>query len=229
MGASPASSRPTDEVLDTDEMDPVESEDAATQPAPLIEEDEEREGYISDFISGKLVRDTPEERDAVQTFAMALVNDYGYPKSHIQTRPQYRVKAAPSDRKKEYPVDIAVFASPSKKESEAYIVVECKRKTRKDGRSQLRITYAFQPRSLASGSTVRDACSSLRLRRRSAKSRSKRFRTSRASVSALRTSAYSGARTSAPSRTSSRSSMQSAITSRPTPSASRVTKFSRSS
>lgn len=38
-----------------------------------------------------------------------LVDDYGYPKDVIQTRPQWRVKARPSDTKKEYPVDIAVF------------------------------------------------------------------------------------------------------------------------
>src|SRR5688572_20791729 len=95
-------------------------------PAPFIGEDTEKEGYISDFISGKPVRDTPEERDAVQVFSMALVNDYGYPRNHIQTRPQYRVKSRPSDRKKEYPVDIAVFTSERRKDSEAYIVVECK-------------------------------------------------------------------------------------------------------
>lgn len=112
----------------------TEIEDEA---APLIGEDSEREGYISDFISGVLVRDTPEERDAVQVFSMALVNDYGYPRDHIQTRPQHRVKARPSDRKKEYPVDIAVFASKKRSNEDAYIIVECKKKTRKDGRDQL--------------------------------------------------------------------------------------------
>lgn len=105
--------------------------------APLIGEDSEREGYVSDFISGVLVRDTPEERDAVQVFSMALVNDYGYPRDHIQTRPQHRVKARPSDRKKEYPVDIAVFTSNRRSHEDAYIIVECKKKTRKDGRDQL--------------------------------------------------------------------------------------------
>jgi type I restriction enzyme M protein len=98
------------------------------QAAPLIGEDADREGYISDFISGKLIRDTPEEREAVQVYSMALVNDYGYPRDHIQTRPQYRVKASPSDRKKEYPVDIAVFTSPKRNDAEAYIVVECKKR-----------------------------------------------------------------------------------------------------
>src|SRR5689334_22378003 len=73
-----------------------------------------RDGYIVDFISGNAVKDGPEERDAVQVFAKMLVEDYGYPKTHIQTRPQYRVKARPSDTKKEYPVDIAVFSDGSK-------------------------------------------------------------------------------------------------------------------
>jgi len=122
----------------TDELGISPLPDTETQePAPLIGEESEREGYISDFISGKLVRDTPEEREAVQVFSMALFNDYAYPRDHIQTRPQYRVKARPSDRRKEYPVDIAVFSSPNRNDDEALILVECKKKTRKDGRDQL--------------------------------------------------------------------------------------------
>lgn len=96
-----------------------------------------REGYINDYISGLPVRDTPEEREAVQVFAQILVEDYGYPKTYIQTRPQWRVKARPSDAKKEYPVDIAVFNNSAKAEDSVYIIVECKKKNRKDGRSQL--------------------------------------------------------------------------------------------
>ena len=85
---------------------------AGTPPSPdlpVVEEQTAREGYLIDFISGREVRDTPEERDAVQVLARILVNDYDYPKAHIQTRPQWRVKVRPSDRKKEYPVDIALF------------------------------------------------------------------------------------------------------------------------
>lgn len=65
--------------------------------------------YIVDYISGFEVKNTPEEVEATQVFSKILVEDYKYPKDNIQTRPQYRVKARPSDRKKEYPVDIAVF------------------------------------------------------------------------------------------------------------------------
>ena len=64
---------------------------------------------MKDFISGVEVRETPEEVNAVQVFSRILVEDYKYPKENIHTRPQFRVKARPSDTKKEYPVDIAVF------------------------------------------------------------------------------------------------------------------------
>ena len=138
--------------LSADEINNSQSDAGITgievEAAPLIGENNEREGYISDFISGVLVRDTPEERDAVQVFSMALVNDYDYPRDHIQTRPQFRVKARPSDRKKEYPVDIAVFTSNKRSYQEAYIIVECKKKTRKDGRDQLEDYLRFSPARL---------------------------------------------------------------------------------
>ena len=96
-----------------------------------------KDGYIPDFISGKPVRATREETEAVQVFAEILVNDYGYPKSHIQTHPQWRVKARPSDTKKEYPVDIAVFDAEEHRDDNILMIVECKAPNRKDGRSQL--------------------------------------------------------------------------------------------
>lgn len=95
------------------------------------------EGYIIDYISGMQVKEAPEEIEAVQPFSKILVQDYGYSKEQIQTRPQYRVKIRPSDRKKEYPVDIAVFTSNEHNENTIYIIVECKKKNRKDGKSQL--------------------------------------------------------------------------------------------
>lgn len=102
---------------------------------------------IIDFISGKEVNATPEEIEAVQVFAKSLVNDYNYPKELIQTRPQFRVKARPSDRTKEYPVDIAVFTDESKNDDALHIIVECKKKNREDGKTQLqdymRLSKAF--------------------------------------------------------------------------------------
>lgn len=95
------------------------------------------EGFIKDFVSGQIIRDTPEERDAVQPFSKILFEDYGYPLDHLRTRPQFRVKSSPSDVGKSYPVDIAVFTKPVHDDDNAYIIVECKKKNRKDGRGQL--------------------------------------------------------------------------------------------
>lgn len=104
---------------------------------------ETKDGYTIDFISGQEVKATPEEIEAVQVFAKQLVEDYGYPKDHIQTRPQFRVKVRPSDTKKEYPVDIAVFPNDKKQEDDIYIIVECKKKNRKDGKTQLQDYLRF--------------------------------------------------------------------------------------
>lgn len=95
------------------------------------------ESKIEDYISGIEVSATPEEIEAVQVFSIQLVEDYGYDKNQIQTRPQFRVKARPSDTRKEYPVDIAVFSKNSKNDDDLLIIVECKKKNRKDGESQL--------------------------------------------------------------------------------------------
>ena len=95
------------------------------------------EGYIIDYISGQQVKASPEEVEATQVFSKILVEDYGYPKTQIQTRPQFHVKVRPSDTKKEYPVDIAVFSITEKTDDSIYLIVECKKKNRKDGRTQL--------------------------------------------------------------------------------------------
>ena len=107
-----------------------------------------KEGYIYDFISSEQVKATPEEVEAVQVFSKILVEDYGYPKDYIQTRPQFRVKVRPSDTKKEYPIDIAVFSDTEKNEDTISIIVECKKKNRKDGRSQLEDYLRFSKASL---------------------------------------------------------------------------------
>ena len=97
-------------------------------------------GYLVDFISGKLVRKTPEEVEAVQVLARRLVEDFGYPKKLITTRPQFRVRPRPSSKStRGFPVDIAVFNHERRLEDDAVILVECKRKTRKEGEKQLRI------------------------------------------------------------------------------------------
>lgn len=108
----------------------------------------QNEDKIIDYISGVELNATPEEIEAVQVFSRQLVEDYGYKKEQIQTRPQFRVKVRPSDIKKEYPVDIAVFKDKNKKEDEVYIIVECKKKNRKDGKSQLEDYLRFSKAGL---------------------------------------------------------------------------------
>ena len=103
---------------------------------------------IIDFISGLEISSNPEEVEAVQPFAKQLVDDYLYPKEYIVTHPQYRVKARPSDVDKEYPVDIAVFNSSIHDENTIKIIVECKRKNRDDGRTQLEDYLRFSKATL---------------------------------------------------------------------------------
>jgi type I restriction enzyme M protein len=105
--------------------------------------DELEPGYILDFISGEKVRATPEEVNSTQVFARRLVEDFGYPIKNIITRPQYRVKRRPSETRKSYPVDIAVFAEEHKHEEDLRIVVECKAPNIKVGRKQLQDYLTF--------------------------------------------------------------------------------------
>lgn len=80
---------------------------------------------IIDFVTGAEVDGKPEEIQAVQPFSRILVEDYGYPKSELQTHPQFHVKSCPSDPKG-YPIDIAVFENKGTKKEKLKIVVECK-------------------------------------------------------------------------------------------------------
>lgn len=104
------------------------------------EDKEPKESYIFDFISGQEIKATPEEIHATQVFSKRLVDEYEYFKENIQTRPQYFVRRTPSDEsKKDYPVDISVFKGKGRAESDLIGLVECKKKTRKDGLEQLKL------------------------------------------------------------------------------------------
>lgn len=106
----------------------------------MTEKKEPKEGYIFDYISGQEIKATPEEIEATQIFSKRLVEEYEYRIENIQTRPQYFVRRTPSDEaKKEWPVDIAIFAGKGRAESDLIGIVECKKKTRKDGLEQLKL------------------------------------------------------------------------------------------
>ena len=114
---------------------------------PRVDELEKKKGYVKDYISGKWVKATPEEIQAVQVFSKQLIEDYGYLKENIQTRPQYRVKQRPSGGKT-FPVDISVFTSHNHSYDNEYIIVECKKKNRKDGKGQLQDYLRFSKANL---------------------------------------------------------------------------------
>jgi type I restriction enzyme M protein len=102
-------------------------------------------GYLVDYISGKEVAATPEEIGAVQVFTRRLVEDYGYDKTQIQTHPQFRVRKRPSDEDKSYPVDIAVFKSSERTESNLFMIVECKAPDEATGIAQLKLYLEMSP------------------------------------------------------------------------------------
>ena len=104
--------------------------------------------YLCDYVTGELVRATVEEKTAVQVMLKRLVEDYGYPKEHIQSHPQHRVRRSPSDKSGTFPVDIAVFNSQDKEESELRIVVECKSSGRNDGLEQLKLYMEMSAASI---------------------------------------------------------------------------------
>lgn len=83
-----------------------------------------------------------------------LVEDFGYPISHLRTRPQWRVATSPSESKK-YPVDITVFSSEKHTAENVTLVVECKRRNRKDGTEQLKRYLTCPTRTSESGSTAK--------------------------------------------------------------------------
>ena len=109
----------------------------------IMENEKIKPGYIRDYVSGIEVKATPEEIEAVQVYSKILVEDYHYPKECIQTHPQFRVKSSPSDTQYKYPVDIVVFKTSEKKHGDEIIIVECKKKTREDGISQLKDYLKF--------------------------------------------------------------------------------------
>lgn len=108
-----------------------------SEPTTTAEVEAVKRGTVRDYVSGRMVQATPEEVEAVQVMSRRLVEDFGYPVTHLQTRPQWRVATSPSASRK-YPVDITVFSSDKHTAESVHLVVECKRRNRKDGTEQLK-------------------------------------------------------------------------------------------
>ncbi|MCH7568797.1 MAG: N-6 DNA methylase [Nanoarchaeota archaeon] len=96
-------------------------------------EQETKEGYIKDYISNDWVKDKPEEQ-VRQAYLRKLVEDYGYNRKNIKT--EVSIKSGQTETKK--PADIVVFNGKGFDPGRhAYIIIEVKRKDRKDGKEQL--------------------------------------------------------------------------------------------
>jgi type I restriction enzyme M protein len=120
---------------------------AATSPSTTAEESAEGgvaiavesvpEGKIVDFLTGKLVKDTPEEY-VRQNIEKALAKQYGYPT--VDCQPEFRIKVGSGSKR----VDIVIFeAGSDHKQENAYVLVETKKpgtspKGKKDGIDQLK-------------------------------------------------------------------------------------------
>jgi len=95
-------------------------------------EPEEKKGYIQDFITGRWLKDRPEEGPR-QILEKRLVEEYGYSKNQIEI--EFPIQKG---SKRIGPTDIAVFRNEKKIIDNLYIIVEIKRKERKDGVDQLK-------------------------------------------------------------------------------------------
>ena len=99
----------------------------------VIKEEKIKEGYIRDFITGRLLKDTHEERRR-QEIERRLVNEWNYPKELIDIEVEIQFGSQKLGR-----ADIVVFRDKKSKDpnKNAYIIVEVKREKRKDGIEQL--------------------------------------------------------------------------------------------
>ena len=99
----------------------------------IVEEEKVRKGYIRDFITRRLLKDTPEERRR-QEIERRLVEEWGYPKELIDIEVEIQFGSQKLGR-----ADIVIFRDKKSKDpnKNAYIIVEVKRESRKDGIEQL--------------------------------------------------------------------------------------------
>lgn len=101
---------------------------------------------ILDYASGRWVVAGEEEINATQPLLEMLIDELGWSKDQIQSRPQWRVKAAPSDTRK-WPVDVVLFDDPAHAGDPEHlsVICECKKPTEESGIEQLKIYMQLEP------------------------------------------------------------------------------------
>ncbi len=102
--------------------------------------------YTVDKASGRLVIAGPEEVNATQPLLDTLMKEAGWNPKQIKSRPQWRVPASPSGKRR-WPVDIAIFDDPDYADDPEHvrILCECKRPDEDTGIEQLKIYLDREP------------------------------------------------------------------------------------
>lgn len=100
----------------------------------ILDDLQQKDEKLFDFITGKEIANKPENREAKVPFEKRLVEEYGYPKVDIQ--PEFRIQKGSTLIG---PADIAVFKH-GKPHNQDYIdiIVETKNKDSSDGKRQLK-------------------------------------------------------------------------------------------
>ena len=88
------------------------------------------EGKIKCLISGKMMRETPEEY-VRQEYCRILLDVYNYPREHIEV--EYPIKVGASSKRR----DIVVFNDSNKSQDNILWIIETKKKDEKEGIEQL--------------------------------------------------------------------------------------------
>lgn len=102
---------------------------------------------LIDRASGRLITSGPEEINATQPLLTILLDECGWDKDQIVSRPkQWCVPSSPSDTRS-WPVDVAIFESAKYRRSEEHvrILCECKKPDEKSGLRQLKIYLDREP------------------------------------------------------------------------------------
>jgi type I restriction enzyme M protein len=110
---------------------------------------------IVDYISGQVVPAGDEEINATQALSRLLVENLGWERTSIRTRPQWQVPASPSEATKRelgrsfrgFPCDIVLFGSSIHNVESIRIICECKKLHLQAGIEQLKILLNHEPQA----------------------------------------------------------------------------------
>lgn len=108
---------------------------------------------LVDYVSGQIVPAGDEEINATQTLSRYLVEELGWSRNNIRTRPQWMTPKTPSEATKRelhqtfkgFPCDIVLFNSVEQTPENIRIICECKKQHLTAGVEQLKILLNLEP------------------------------------------------------------------------------------